>query len=243
MTTPLADVAAALNRQWDRLERWLEPLGDDLLGTAHDPSALPGWTNGELLAHLGRAMNAMTAAMPCPPGTRPLSLAEYLGTYPGRAAEITETTRDLTREIAAAPQQSVRAMAHDALEHLSVLGDDGSVVVQARRAPITLRELAVSRLIELVVHADDLVTSLQGTVDSSGPADPRDPAATRLVADELLRIVVTRGGWSLEVADALLWVRLASGRERYDVDQLARALRTTDTATGVPDLGRMLPLL
>ena len=136
MTTPLADVAAALNRQWDLLERWLEPLGDDLLGTADQPSSLPGWTNGELLAHLGRAMSAVTAAMPCPPGSRPLSLAEYLGTYPGRAQEITDTTRDLAHEIAATPQATVREMAHDALEHLEALGDDGDRVVQARRAPL-----------------------------------------------------------------------------------------------------------
>ncbi|WP_098459046.1 maleylpyruvate isomerase N-terminal domain-containing protein [Flavimobilis soli] len=242
MTTPLADVAAALNRQWERLERWLEPLGDDLLGTADQPSALPGWTNGELLAHLGRAMSAVTAAMPCPPGTKPLSLAEYLGTYPGRAQEITDTTKDLAQEIAATPQATVREMARDALDHLVALGDDGDRVVQARRAPIKLRELAVSRLIELVVHADDLVTSLHGTVDSTGPADPRAPEATRIVADELLRIVVTRGGWRLEVVEPLLWVRLASGRQPYDVDALARALSTGDTATGVPDLGRMLPL-
>ena len=86
------------------------------------------------------------------------------------------------------------------------------------------------------------MTSLHGTVDSTGPADPRDPEATRIVADELLKIVVTRGGWSLEVVEPLLWVRLASGRQPYDVDALARALRTGDTATGVPDLGRMLPL-
>lgn len=243
MTATLAEITDALHRQWTLLERWLEPLGDDLLGTADQPSALPGWTNGELLAHLGRAMSAVTAAMPCPEGTRPYSLAEYLGTYPGRAEEIATSTRDLAHDIAGSPQAAVREMAHDALEHLAALGPDDDRVVQARRAPVRLRDLAVSRLVELVVHADDLVASLAGTVDSTGPANPVDATAVRIVADELLRIVTTRGGWSLEVVDPALWTRLASGRERYNVDQLARALRTPDTATGVPDLGRMLPVL
>ena len=106
-----------------------------------------------------------------------------------------------------------------------------------------LRELAVSRLIELVVHTDDLVVSLTPTVDAVGPQDPRVPEALGIVADELLRIVVARGGWSLEIADALTWVRLATGRVPYDVDTLAHALRPQFTAGGVPDLGRMLPLL
>ena len=54
---------------------------------------------------------------------------------------------------------------------------------------------------------------------------------------------MARGGWSLEIADARLWVRLATGRQAYDVDQLAVALHPRYTSDGVPDLGRMLPIL
>jgi hypothetical protein len=70
-----------------------------------------------------------------------------------------------------------------------------------------------------------------------------DRTAQGIVADELLRIVTTRVGGPLEVTDARLWIRLATGRERYDVDALARAVTTQETATGVPDLGRVLPVL
>ncbi|QGQ20379.1 hypothetical protein GC089_15770 [Cellulomonas sp. JZ18] len=63
------------------------------------------------------------------------------------------------------------------------------------------------------------------------------------MADELLAIVVARGGWDLEVTDARTWVRLAAGRITYDVDVLADALRARYTSDAVPDLGRVLPLL
>jgi len=76
----------------------------------------------------------------------------------------------------------------------------------------------------------------------TGP-DPVDPGALALVAEVLLDVVVARGGWSLEVADARTWVRLAAGRVPYDVDVLAEALHPQYTSDAVPDLGRMLPVL
>jgi len=54
---------------------------------------------------------------------------------------------------------------------------------------------------------------------------------------------VARGGWDLEVSDPRRWVRLAAGRQPYDVDELAIALHARYTSDAVPDLGRMLPLL
>lgn len=243
MTADLAEISTALTAQWDRLRTWTAPLGDDLLGARDRPSALEGWTTGELVAHLGRAMEALTVCVPAPPGTVPLTLAEYLGTYPDRAEHVAAATRELAREIAHAPLTEVDALARAALARLGELGPDGRLVVQGRRAPVTLRDMAASRLVELVVHADDLAASLVGTVDSAREASPVDRTAQRIVADELLRIVTTRVGGPLEVVDARLWIRLATGRERYDVDALARAVSTQETATGVPDLGRVLPVL
>lgn len=243
MTADLDEISAALRTQWAHLRSWMTPLGDNLLGARTKPSSLDGWTNGDLVAHLGRAMDALTACNPAPPGTVPLTLAEYLGSYPDRAQDIADTTRELAESIAAAPLAAVTTLADRALVRLSELGPDGDLVVQARRAPISLRDMAMSRLIELVVHAQDLVTSLKGTADATGPNNPVERAAQRIVADELLDIVITRGGWALEVTDPGLWIRLATGRTPYNVDDLARAITATYTAGGVPDLGRVLPLL
>lgn len=243
MTADLPEITSALHTQWAHLRSWIGPLGDNLLGNRNKPSVLPGWTVGELIAHLGRAMDALAVCTPAPAGTRPMELAEYLGSYPERAEDISQVTRDLAVEISAAPLASVEALATGALTRLDELTRDGVVVVQARRGAITLRDMAMSRLIELVVHAEDLVASLKGKVDSTGPANPIDREAQRIVAEELLDIVVTRGGWDLELTDPGLWIRLATGRARYNVDDLARAITTDYTAGGVPDLGRMLPIL
>lgn len=243
MTATLPQLSDALVRQWDRLERWLAPLGDDLLRTAGRPSVLEGWTRGELVSHLGRCMGALAGAEVQPAGTRPVSLAEYLAAYEGTALSTTEATRELDGEIAATRLASVSRLVRDALAHLDDLGGDGDVVVLGRRMPLSLRDLVVTRLVELVVHADDVARSFADVALTTGGDDPVDPGALALVADELLAVVRARGGWSLEITDARRWVRLAAGRAPYDVDELALALRPAYTAGAVPDLGRELPLL
>ncbi|HEY5515629.1 MAG TPA: maleylpyruvate isomerase N-terminal domain-containing protein [Pengzhenrongella sp.] len=233
----LGTASALLERQWKTLRTWLGRLMEDDHSFGSAPSLLPGFTLTELVAHVGRAMDALAVTEPAVPGTVPLTLAEYLGTYPDRAVEIARTTREIAAEIAPDPLGAVDRMAATAFARLAELGPD-DVVVQARRGPITLSDMVTSRLIELVVHGDDLARS----VPRPG-ARPVEPDALQLVAQTLLAIVVARGGWSLELVDPLLWVRLATGRVPYDVDRLAEALSAPFTSDSVPDLGRMLPLL
>ncbi|PJI93930.1 maleylpyruvate isomerase N-terminal domain-containing protein [Luteimicrobium subarcticum] len=230
----------AMHAQWDRLQTWLEDSEESGVLDVDVPSALPGWSTGELVSHLGRAMDALGVCVAAPDGTHPLTLAEYLGTYPDRGDEITRVTRELDAELVPDRVAGVARLARHALANLDDLGP-GDIVVQARRGPIRLHDMVLSRLVELVVHADDLARSLPGAVAVSGP--PVDPEALRLVADELLHVVVVRGGYSLLVDDPLLWTRLATGRVPYHVDLLAEALATPSSADAVPDLGRALPLL
>ncbi len=233
MPTDLSTATDALHRQWDLLRGWIDDLDPDV---GDRGSVLGGWNVAELIAHLGRAMEALAVVEAAPEGTVPLTLAEYLGTYAGRAAQISEVTRQLATEIAHDPLGEVDRRAAQAFRRIDELGVDQ--VVQARRGPVRLTEMVVSRVIELVVHADDLARSLPHVV-----AQPVDRGALDLVAQALLDIVVARGGWDLEVADPRLWLRLAAGRSPYDVDVLAQALRPVYTSDGVPDLGRLLPVL
>jgi uncharacterized protein (TIGR03083 family) len=233
MPTDLSTATDALHRQWDLLRGWIDDLDPDV---GDRGSVLGGWNVAELIAHLGRAMEALAVVEAAPEGTVPLTLAEYLGTYAGRAAQISEVTRQLATEIAHDPLGEVDRRADQAFRRIDELGVDQ--VVQARRGPVRLTEMVVSRVIELVVHADDLARSLPHVV-----AQPVDRGALDLVAQTLLDIVVARGGWDLEVADPRLWLRLAAGRTPYDVDVLAQALRPVYTSDGVPDLGRLLPVL
>lgn len=263
--------ADVLRRQWATLRDW---VGDVVAaGDGRAPSILDGWTVADLVAHLGRAMNALAVCEPAPTGTVPLSLAEYLGSYAGRAADIDRTTRELAAEIADDPLRHVDALVAETFRRVDELGP-ADRVVQARRGPVLLSTMIASRVTELVVHADDLQRSLArargaapgsraelgdgigprpGVPGGLGPAGglgdgvtsggPVDGDALDLVAHELLRIVRARGGWDLEIAQPLTWVRLAAGRVPYDVDVLAAALVPRFTSDAVPDLGRMLPLL
>ncbi|OZB50359.1 MAG: hypothetical protein B7X40_02590 [Cellulomonas sp. 14-74-6] len=238
--TEIALLTETLARQWRRVRTWVgDAVGDDVRG---EPSVLPGWTVAELVAHLARAMDALAICVPANPGTAPATFAEYLGSYPDRAEEVAETARIIARQIEDAPLVWADARAAAALNEAEALGPN-DVVVQGRRAPVLLSTMLVSRVLELVVHADDLLRSVRRARGSDAAPDPVDPVALNLVAEELLSIVVARGGWDLEVADARTWLRLAAGRVPYDVDTLTRALRPRFASDAVPDLGRMLPLL
>ncbi|SFK16056.1 maleylpyruvate isomerase N-terminal domain-containing protein [Cellulomonas sp. KH9] len=240
MSVDVATAATALRAQWERLHDWVELMADPRLG--REASVLDGWSIVELWAHLGRAMDALAVCTPQPAGTVPLTLGEYLGSYRNRAQDVAETTRRLATEHAADPVAYVTASARAGFAALDALGD-GDPVVQARRGPVRLSTMTVSRLVELVVHGDDLYRSVRRARGADAVADPVEPGALALVADELLAIVRARGGWDLEVVDARRWVRLATGRTPYDVDELALALQARYTSDAVPDLGRMLPLL
>lgn len=183
-TGDVAERADVLRRQWQTLRDWVGDAVDADAG--HAPSVLDGWTVADLVAHLGRAMDALAVCEPAPVGTVPLSLAEYLGSYAGRAADIDRVTRDLSAEIADDPLRHVDALAARALARMDELGalarmdqlgalaradtlaaavradplGPGDPVVQARRGPIRLSTMLISRLTELVVHADDLQRSL-----------------------------------------------------------------------------------
>ncbi|UZN04003.1 maleylpyruvate isomerase N-terminal domain-containing protein [Cellulomonas sp. S1-8] len=240
MPVDVTTAAAALRTQWDRLHGWAEQVADPRLG--REASVLDGWTVVELWAHLGRAMDALAACTPLPDDTIPLSLGEYVGTYAGRAQDIADTTRHLAAEHAHDPVGYVRTSAAAAFRTLDALAP-GDPVVQARRGPVRLSTMTVSRVLELVVHGDDLYRSVRRVRGADAGPDPVDRDALALVADELLVIVRARGGWDLEVVDPRRWMRLATGRSPYDVDELALALQARYTSDAVPDLGRMLPLL
>ncbi|MDM8083516.1 maleylpyruvate isomerase N-terminal domain-containing protein [Cellulomonas cellasea] len=245
----LAAAAEALGAQWAALRPWMGAQVDAPTGA--EPSILAGWTVAHLVAHVGRALNALTALEPAPAGTVPLALGEYVAGYGASAESIAQGTRDLAESMSGDLWGGVDSLAAEAFAHLDDLGRVDRVVV-ARRGPIRLGDMVTSRVIELVVHADDLQRSVDRVRTSPSGAEllergapgpgPIEPGALELVSQALLDVLVARGGWSLEVVDPLTWVRLAAGRIHYDVDTLSAALQAPYTSDAVPDLGRVLPL-
>jgi uncharacterized protein (TIGR03083 family) len=228
----LATSSALLQQQWRVLRPWLKDALDDDAAALSAPSALPQFTVGELLAHVARAMDALAVCEPAVPGLHPVTLGEYLGGYAESSRHEASAAGTEPRPLAA-----LERAADAALTTLERLGPDDRVI-QTRRAPLLLSDMVVTRLLELVVHADDLERSVHRAGES-----PVDRESLELVSRALLNIVVARGGWSLELIDPLLWLRLATGRVPYDVDRLAMALQARFTSDSVPDLGRMLPLV
>lgn len=232
----LAATATDLREQWERLRAWLEELPDP---ASDEPSTLPGWSLGVLVAHLGRVWDSIRALRPPEPGddAEPLTLAEYLATY---RADDPERLDRLAHEVAASVRQdplaAIDALAEDALARVDELVAEGDVVVLARRGPIRLGDFLVSRLIELVVHAYDLAPTLP-------LPPPVDPTARTLVAQALLDVATQRTGTAIEVADETAWVLAASGRLDWRSAVARGAVRPSAVSDGTPDLTDALPLL
>lgn len=196
-----------LRKQWVALRAWISDA--EVLDHAAAPSGLGDWTITELVAHLGRSMDAVTGCRPAP-GQSPMSLGDYLAGYAAGATGIAETTRALAASFGDDVLAGVDSMVEGAFDALAGLGGPQDVVL-ARRGPIRLGDFVLSRLIELVVHGDDLARAL--------PAKPPPPLlddAVRAVALALVEVHHGRTGRRPSTADPLLWIRRAAGREDAD---------------------------
>lgn len=233
-----AQLDADLAEQWDAVVDWLRTLEDAALDT---PTPLPGWRVRDLVAHLGEAMGVLARAEPVDVGTvvadrpeRRHDLASYLASYADNADGIHARAVEVAGEQADDPAAAVEERGAEALAHLAQLRSDGVALVRVRRGIVPLDQLVTTRLVELVVHADDLSRSVRG-------AAAVDPTARTIVSGALLAIVRRRSGYEVDVVDERAWVRLATGRlgwaERGD------ALRSGNLAEGLPDLSTYLPLV
>lgn len=254
----LARSRAALESQWSSLRRW---IGEVPVAAYPDRSVLPEWTVGELIVHIGRAMDAIAALEPPDPRALPMSLPAYVATYAAGADAIATTTRELAVEATGGELDWIDAAWARAVETLDALGPGDRVMV-ARRGPIRLGDFVLSRVVELVVHADDLARSMPGR---SLPTIERD--AEQLVVRFLLDALADKApGKALEVrvppyaavqavagprhtrgtpsnvveTDATSWIRLATGRWGWsEAVEMGRIHASGQRA----DLAELLPLL
>ena len=234
----------------------LDALGADDLAA---PSVLPGWSVRDLAAHLVVVADSVRYLEPLPANAGVLSISEYVAGYAGRADRISALTHEAAGELTDLPT-GYRQRWDDALSRLDALGEVDKVL--ARRGAARLADVVVTRIVELVVHADDLHRSLPEVPPVALPS-----RATTLTARALLDVLATRNpGRALEVrvppaaavqcmpgprhtrgtppgvveTDARTWIRLAAGRVGW-----AESLESgTVTASGQrADLSDVLPLL
>lgn len=234
MRADLRTLTTDLREQWDLLRAWLDELPADI---GPRPSPLPGWTVGELIAHLGRTLAALSACRPAPPGVEPLSLSDYLAGYSHRSFRTVQVAREAAAAIADGRLTALDDTAEKAFAQVRRLdpGQARDAVVVGLRGPILLRDMLASRLAELVIHAEDLAPLLPLPV-------PVDPTARTLVAEALLDVLRRRTGADVEIGDARAWVLLAAGRLTWAQGIHAGALRPGSLSDGLPDLSDALPI-
>ncbi|MCI0686904.1 MAG: maleylpyruvate isomerase family mycothiol-dependent enzyme [Sporichthyaceae bacterium] len=244
-------VTAALSGQWQALRRYVAELDQDRLSR---PSGLPGWTAGELVAHIADGINAVTERLSHPPPARvQVSIAEWAR----RCAPRADRLADEARELAAAESpvdQLNRAIgrAEAALDQVV----NPQRLLWSPHGGFRLPDYLITRVIEAVVHADDLDRDF-----------PQERAALGICVRALADILAaTVPGHSVELRvppfaavqcipgprhtrgtppgvvelDPPTWLRLATGRLGWSEAEAAGRLRASGERT---DLSPYLPVL
>jgi hypothetical protein len=190
-----------LREQWTELRGWIEESG--LLDHRSEQSVLEAWNVHELVTHIGRSFLALTVLGP-DAGAKPITLRGYLSNYAASAQDIADGTKELARSFASDLLGGIDNCARLGFRTLDTLRVD---VVRGPRGPIRLDDFVVSRLIELVVHGDDLARSVPSIA-----APPLTDSALHAVSDAFVTAYAEVTGQSPTVDDRLDWIRRASGR-------------------------------
>ena len=223
------------------------------------PAGLGDWTVRELAAHLTMALEAVSRGLE---GDEPAGPALALLDWPATTAPRAGEVDDDVRALAAAEPDLDALYERTQVRFTERLPDaPGGRLLVTRVGAMTLADYLVTRTVELVVHTDDLNAAVPGL---DVPYDRQALATcTRLLADAL---AAQAPGASTEVrvppyavvqcvagprhtrgtppnvveTDPLTWIRLATGRTRWQAaldDALVRA--SGERA----DLGGLLPLM
>ncbi|MEU9128070.1 sterol carrier family protein [Kitasatospora sp. NPDC048540] len=264
-----AKVRAALAAQTEELRAAVrvlcaDPAAEELLAR---PTRLGGWRVRELLAHLALQLGWVPRHLDDPQqGRAPLALTQWVAGVAALAPSLDEAARaHAAADFDGCPAKVAEAFDREADLLLALLAGPADALAgrrfEIRLGSMTLTDMLVTRLVESVVHADDLAHALGIT----GFRHDRQAlaAVTRLLADSFaaqvpggaveLRVppyaVVqavegprhTRGTPPNVVEAApLVWIRLATGRADW-----AGAVEAAEvTASGErSDLSAYLPVL
>lgn len=190
-----------LREQWTALRGWIEESG--LLDHRSEQSVLEAWNVHELVTHVGRSFLALTVLGP-DVGATPITLREYLSNYAASAQEIADGTKQLARSFEGDLLGGIDNCARLGFRTLDGLKVD---VVRGPRGPILLDDFVVTRLIELVVHGDDLARSVPTIA-----APPLLDNAVHAVSKAFVAAYLDATGQPPVFDDHLGWIRRASGR-------------------------------
>ncbi len=257
---PRPSPAEALLEQSRITSRWLRALP---ISVFDQPSAIPGWRVSELTGHLVLVHRGLAAALGRPTAERPLPAEEYVRQYAPNADALDAATREVAAE---APGPELVEKLDEAIGlTAATLTSPLPAVLRGGRGPISAEDLIDTRIIEVLVHSDDLSRSLP----EQQPVPLQRAALSRGVRSLAAMLAARHPGRSVEVrvppyaavqcgvgdpgpthtrgtppnvveTDPITFLRLTTGRTAW-----ADAVRAgTVHASGLrADLSGVLPLL
>jgi uncharacterized protein (TIGR03083 family) len=225
------------------------------------PSGLPGWDVRHLLAHLAGQIDALPRmlAEPAPSGGKLVTLPQWVLANASYAAKIDAATRE-----DAAAQQDQAAAIDTAAEELESVIDTGvreDVLLPGAFGPMRSLDFAVTRLVELVVHSDDLTratgspvrldrmavaTTVRVLADALAEKAPGGSTELRIPPFAAVQCLAgprhTRGTPSQVVeTDPITWIRLSTGRATWRMMTATGRLKVSGDRAA--ELAGQLPVL
>jgi uncharacterized protein (TIGR03083 family) len=223
------------------------------------PSVLDGWDVHLLVAHLALVRRGLETRLQDRVDAVPIAAADFVAKYRPAAADIEESTRRTAER--ATPELVAQLRDIDPVR-AAAAGVAPTTVVMGGRGPTTAQDWVTTRLIEIVVHCDDLSRSLP----ERQPV-PLHRSALAAAVRSLAEILARRApGRSVELrvpphvavqaiagprhtrgtppnvveTDAVTWLRLATGRCTWADAVADGRVRASGTRA---DLSDHLPLL
>jgi uncharacterized protein (TIGR03083 family) len=149
--------AEALLAQSQTVLGWLRQLSSDDF-TA--PSVLPGWDVRTLTGHLVLVHEGLARLVDSPTRQPPVPLAEWVRRYRRDVDQIQASTTRATGDTPGPRLVDALASAIEVLETRLLGEDPRPQAIDSPRGVTTLADFLATRVVELVVHADDLSRSL-----------------------------------------------------------------------------------
>lgn len=238
---------AALTAQWRALADYIDDLGNDALDR---PSTLPGWTVGDLLGHVVNGVMAISRRLPAPAGKPDIDLTGWAGGAAALAGEIAEEARRV-----ATSGISLRDAVAEAERTLPAYSNPAHAV-RVQMGVLRLDDYLTTRVVEAVVHADDLdsafphdraaqgiaVRALAGVLAAVAPGTSVEVRIPPYAAVQCITGPRHTRGTPPNVVETapLTWLRLATGRLTWADARGSGAVRASG---GRADLSGALPLL
>jgi uncharacterized protein (TIGR03083 family) len=257
MSSRLTAAVDAYLAQCSALAGWLTDLPAEMFAR---PTVLDGWDVRTVVGHLVLIHEGQVQVLATRSGGTAVSAGFYVRAYRRDVEQIAQRTRETAAEHP--PVELVGRLAAEQQLRAAVADVGERTVLDGPRGPVTALDWVRTRIVELVVHADDLSRSLPDRPPAP-IARPALAAAVRALA-EILAAQVPGRSVELRVApfvavqavpgprhtrgtppnvvetDGLTWLRVATGRRSFAEAVADGSVRASGNRA---DLTEFLPLL